>query len=43
MLAAQGALLRITGRDLLGVAGLTHTRVLNTQGQVLYRSSDDVP
>ena len=30
MLAAQGALLRITGRDLLGVAGLTHTRVLNT-------------
>lgn len=43
MLAAQGALLRITGRDLLGMAGLTHTRVLNTQGQVLYRSSDDVP
>lgn len=43
MLAAQGALLRITGRDLLGVAGLTHTRVLNTQGQVLYRSSDNVP
>lgn len=43
MQAAQGALLRITGRDLLGIAGLTHTRVLNTQGQVLYRSSDDVP
>lgn len=43
MQAAQGALLRITGRDLLGMAGLTHTRVLNTQGQVLYRSSDDVP
>jgi hypothetical protein len=30
MQAAQGALLRITGRDLLGVAGLTHTRVLDT-------------
>jgi signal transduction histidine kinase len=43
MQAAQGALLRITGRDLLGMAGLTHTRVLNKQGQVLYRSSDDVP
>ena len=43
MQAAQGALVRITGRDLLGIAGLTHTRVLNTQGQVLYRSSDDVP
>lgn len=43
MQAAQGALLRITGRDLLGIAGLTHTRVLNTQGQVLYRSSEDVP
>lgn len=43
MQAAQGALLRITGRDLLGVAGLTHTRVLDTQGQVLYRSSEDVP
>jgi signal transduction histidine kinase len=43
MQAAQGALLHITGRDLLGIAGLTHTRVLNTQGQVLYRSSDDVP
>lgn len=43
MQAAQGALLRITGRDLLGIAGLTQTRVLNTQGQVLYRSSEDVP
>ncbi len=43
MQAAQGALVRITGRDLLGIAGLTHTRVLNTQGQVLYRSSNDVP
>lgn len=43
MQAAQGALLRITGRDLLGMAGLTHTRVLNKQVQVLYRSSDDVP
>lgn len=43
MQAAQGALVRITGRDLLGIAGLTHTRVLNTQGEVLYRSSEDVP
>lgn len=43
MQAAQGALLHITGRNLLGIAGLTHTRVLNTQGQVLYRSSEDVP
>ncbi|RQO83596.1 ATP-binding protein [Acidovorax sp. FJL06] len=43
MQAAQGALVRITGRDLLGVAGLTHVRVLNTQGQVLYRSSEDLP
>lgn len=43
MQAAQGALLRITGRDLLGLAGLTHVRVLNTQGQVLYRSSENLP
>lgn len=48
MQTAQEALVRITGRDLLGAAGLTHYRVLGPQGQVLYQSggsdgNDEVP
>lgn len=40
--AAQEALFRITGRDQLGAAGLTHYQVLDAQGRVLYRSSSQV-
>ncbi|MFN3436084.1 MAG: sensor histidine kinase [Acidovorax sp.] len=43
MQTAQGALARITDRDVLGVVGQTHTQVLDPQGQVLYRSSENVP